>query len=95
MLEKVNLAEKLGLFQEHWEPKIVARIYDNDVRIVKVKGEFVWHKHDDTMTSSSASRATSPSSSATATSSWTRESCSSSLAASNTAHAPTTKPRFC
>jgi mannose-6-phosphate isomerase-like protein (cupin superfamily) len=48
MTEKVNLAQKLGLFEEHWQPKIVARINDNDVRIVKVKGEFVWHKHDDT-----------------------------------------------
>jgi mannose-6-phosphate isomerase-like protein (cupin superfamily) len=48
MTEKINLAQKLGLFDEHWQPKIVARINDNDVRIVKVKGEFVWHKHDDT-----------------------------------------------
>jgi mannose-6-phosphate isomerase-like protein (cupin superfamily) len=48
MTVKVNLAQKLGLFDEHWQPKIVARINDNDVRIVKVKGEFVWHKHDDT-----------------------------------------------
>jgi mannose-6-phosphate isomerase-like protein (cupin superfamily) len=48
MTEKVNLAQKLGLFDEHWQPKIVARINDNDVRVVKVKGEFVWHKHDDT-----------------------------------------------
>ena len=48
MTEKVNLAEKLALFDEHWQPKVVARINDNDVRIVKVKGEFVWHRHDDT-----------------------------------------------
>jgi mannose-6-phosphate isomerase-like protein (cupin superfamily) len=48
MTEKVNLAQKLGLFDEYWQPKIVARINDNDIRIVKVKGEFVWHKHDDT-----------------------------------------------
>jgi mannose-6-phosphate isomerase-like protein (cupin superfamily) len=48
MPEKVNLADKLSLFDEHWQPKIVARINDNDVRIVKIKGEFVWHKHDDT-----------------------------------------------
>ena len=48
MTEKVNLDEKLSLFAEHWQPKIVARINENDVRIVKVKGEFVWHKHEDT-----------------------------------------------
>jgi mannose-6-phosphate isomerase-like protein (cupin superfamily) len=48
MSEAVNLEEKLALFDEHWQPKIVARINDYDVRIVKLKGEFVWHKHDDT-----------------------------------------------
>jgi mannose-6-phosphate isomerase-like protein (cupin superfamily) len=46
--EKVNLADKLGLFDEYWQPKIVAGFNANEVRIVKVKGEFVWHKHDDT-----------------------------------------------
>jgi mannose-6-phosphate isomerase-like protein (cupin superfamily) len=46
--EKVNLAGKLGLFHEHWQPKLVAKINDYDVRIVKVKGEFVWHKHEET-----------------------------------------------
>jgi len=48
MNEKVNLAEKLALFDEHWRPRVVARMNENDVRIVKVKGEFVWHRHDDT-----------------------------------------------
>jgi mannose-6-phosphate isomerase-like protein (cupin superfamily) len=47
MHDKVNLAEKLALFDEHWQPKIVAAIDDYDVRIVKLKGEFVWHKHDE------------------------------------------------
>jgi mannose-6-phosphate isomerase-like protein (cupin superfamily) len=44
----INLAEKLGAFSEHWAPKIVARYNDNEVRLVKTEGEFVWHKHDDT-----------------------------------------------
>lgn len=48
MNDKVNLAEKLRLFDEYWQPKIVARVNDHDVRVVKVKGDFVWHKHDDT-----------------------------------------------
>ncbi len=48
MTEKVNLADKLRLINEHWQPKIVATVNDYDVRIVKVKGEFVWHKHDNT-----------------------------------------------
>jgi mannose-6-phosphate isomerase-like protein (cupin superfamily) len=46
-MKKINLAEKLALFQEHWQPKIVAQFDDHDVRIVKLKGEFVWHKHDE------------------------------------------------
>jgi mannose-6-phosphate isomerase-like protein (cupin superfamily) len=44
----VNLADKLGEFSEHWSPKIVARYNDNEVRLVKTDGEFVWHKHDET-----------------------------------------------
>ena len=48
MTGAINLHEKLDLFAEHWQPKIVAEINDYDVRIVKLKGEFVWHKHDDT-----------------------------------------------
>lgn len=47
MEEKVNLVAKLATFQEQWSPKIVARINDYDVMLVKVKGEFVWHKHDE------------------------------------------------
>src|ERR687887_860156 len=48
MSEAINLNEKLELFDQHWRPKIVAQINDYDVRIAKVKGEFVWHKHHDT-----------------------------------------------
>ena len=44
----INLAQKLGEFSEHWSPKIVARYNDNEVRLVKTAGEFVWHKHDET-----------------------------------------------
>ncbi|WBY06745.1 cupin domain-containing protein [Sphingomonas sp. 7/4-4] len=44
----VNLAEKFATFSEHWAPRIVATYNDNDIRIVKVAGEFVWHKHDET-----------------------------------------------
>ena len=47
MADKVNLAEKLASFSDHWAPRIVARYNDNEVRLVKVDGEFVWHKHDD------------------------------------------------
>lgn len=48
MSEVVNLAEKFAGFSEHWAPRIVARYNDNDIRIVKVAGEFVWHGHPET-----------------------------------------------
>ena len=48
MPEPVNLAQKLSLFSEHWSPKIVAAYNGNDVIVVKVKGEFVWHTHPET-----------------------------------------------
>lgn len=48
MVEKVNLAQKLESFSDHWAPRIVARYNDNEVRVVKLEGEFVWHKHDET-----------------------------------------------
>jgi mannose-6-phosphate isomerase-like protein (cupin superfamily) len=48
MVDKVNLAEKLSGFSDHWAPRIVARYNDHEVRLVKVEGEFIWHQHDDT-----------------------------------------------
>lgn len=45
-MEKVNLAEKLSMFNEHWSPKIVGEVNDCLVKLVKFQGEFVWHKHD-------------------------------------------------
>ena len=47
MLEKINLAEKFGLFDEPWQPKIVADLNDTYVKVVKLEGEFVWHHHDE------------------------------------------------
>jgi mannose-6-phosphate isomerase-like protein (cupin superfamily) len=47
MLEKVDLKEKLSLFDEHWSPKIVAELNDAYVKVVKFQDEFVWHHHDD------------------------------------------------
>ncbi len=44
----INLAEKLSTFSEHWQPRTVGRFNGHDLMVVKVKGEFVWHKHDDT-----------------------------------------------
>jgi mannose-6-phosphate isomerase-like protein (cupin superfamily) len=48
MTHPINLAEKLGLFTQHWSPRTVATFNGHDVMVVKVEGEFVWHSHDDT-----------------------------------------------
>lgn len=48
MRDKVNLAEKLAAFTDHWSPRTIAQLNGYDVMVVKVKDEFVWHKHDDT-----------------------------------------------
>ncbi|WP_218082638.1 cupin domain-containing protein [Anthocerotibacter panamensis] len=45
-MEKVNLAQKFSLFQEHWSPKVVAGLNGQQVKLVKFQGSFVWHHHD-------------------------------------------------
>ena len=45
-MNKVNIDEKLSLFSEHWDPKIVGELNGQHVKLVKFKEEFVWHKHD-------------------------------------------------
>jgi mannose-6-phosphate isomerase-like protein (cupin superfamily) len=44
--EKVNVAEKLSLFNDHWNPRIVGELNGQHVKLVKLQGEFVWHKHE-------------------------------------------------
>ncbi len=44
----INLSQKLALFDSHWDPKVVSDYNDNDVMVVKFKGEFPFHKHDTT-----------------------------------------------
>jgi mannose-6-phosphate isomerase-like protein (cupin superfamily) len=48
MTGAINLADKLAQVDETWSPRIVARYNGNDVMVVKVEGEFVWHSHPDT-----------------------------------------------
>jgi len=48
MDDKINLADKLAQFSDYWAPRTVATLNDYDTMVVKVQGEFVWHKHDDT-----------------------------------------------
>ncbi|HEY4385793.1 MAG TPA: cupin domain-containing protein [Ktedonobacteraceae bacterium] len=45
-MEKINLQQKFALFSDHWSPKIIGELNHFAVKIVKVKGEFVWHHHD-------------------------------------------------
>ena len=43
---KINLDEKFGLFREHWRPKVIASLNGQEVKVIKVKGEFPWHQHE-------------------------------------------------
>ena len=45
-MEKVNLNQKFSLIQDYWSPKIAGEINDSHVKLVKFKGEFVWHHHE-------------------------------------------------
>ena len=45
-MEKVNIAEKLGQFNDHWNPRIIGELNGQMVKAVKLKGQFVWHHHD-------------------------------------------------
>jgi mannose-6-phosphate isomerase-like protein (cupin superfamily) len=44
---RVDLAEKFASFDKHWSPKLVETLDGYDIKLVKIKGDFVWHKHDD------------------------------------------------
>jgi mannose-6-phosphate isomerase-like protein (cupin superfamily) len=45
-MDIVNLSQKFDLFAEHWSPRIVGELNDSYVKLAKLKGEFVWHKHE-------------------------------------------------
>lgn len=47
-MEKINLAEKLSSFREYYKPRTVGEFNGHDLMVVKLKGPFVWHKHDTT-----------------------------------------------
>ena len=46
MIEKINLTQKFSLFEEYWDPHIAGELNDSYVKLAKLKGEFVWHHHD-------------------------------------------------
>jgi len=45
-MEKINIADKFALFTEHWRPKVVASLNGQELKLVKVLGEFPWHTHE-------------------------------------------------
>ncbi len=45
-MEKVNLQQKLSSFSDYWNPRVVGELNNQHIKLVKFKGEFVWHKHD-------------------------------------------------
>jgi mannose-6-phosphate isomerase-like protein (cupin superfamily) len=45
-IDKVNLRDKLALFDAHWQPKVVAELNGQQVKLVKFQGEFLWHHHE-------------------------------------------------
>jgi len=45
-MQSVNLAQQFALFHDYWSPKIAGELNDSYVKLVKLKGEFVWHHHD-------------------------------------------------
>lgn len=46
MIEKINLAQKFTRFQDQWKPKIAGELNGQYIKLAKVKGEFVWHRHE-------------------------------------------------
>ena len=46
-MDKVNLSEKFNLFRDHWNPRIVGEVNDCYLKVVRFKGDFVWHHHDE------------------------------------------------
>jgi mannose-6-phosphate isomerase-like protein (cupin superfamily) len=47
-MQAINLAEKLSMFSDHWQPRVIGGFNGHDLMVVKVKGEFTWHSHPDT-----------------------------------------------
>lgn len=46
-MDPIDIAEKFSRFTEHWRPKVVAEVNGQELKLVKVKGDFPWHHHDD------------------------------------------------
>ena len=47
-MKKINLKSKFQKFEDHWSPKVIAEMNDYQFKLVKIKKDFIWHKHDET-----------------------------------------------
>ena len=47
-MKKINFKNKFAKFNEHWEPKVIAKLNDYEFKLVKIKDEFIWHQHETT-----------------------------------------------
>ena len=47
MIKKINISQKLSQFKDHWNPRIIGELNQQHVKLAKLKGEFIWHKHDE------------------------------------------------
>ena len=47
MVKKINIDQKLSLFNDHWNPRIIGELNKQHIKLAKIKGEFIWHKHDE------------------------------------------------
>lgn len=45
-MNKINLSEKLSLFTDHWNPRIIGELNENYIKLAKLQGDFVWHSHE-------------------------------------------------
>ena len=46
-MQKISLSDKFSKFTDHWSPRVIAEVNDHQLKLVKIKGDFVWHDHDD------------------------------------------------
>ena len=45
-MKKINISQKIAQFNDHWNPRIIGELNKQHVKLAKIKGEFIWHKHD-------------------------------------------------
>jgi hypothetical protein len=94
MTEKINLDQKFGLFSEHWRPKTVAALNGQEIKVIKVRGEFPWHAHETEDEFFWSGKASSRSNFAIMSFRWAPANAWSCPMGSSTVPAPTRKRKF-